>query len=274
MLEQVCIKKLTTSSELGEVQRLSAAIWGSQAIPSHQLLATVHNGGLILGAYLEGRLIGFNYCFVGFNEGQIYLHSHMIGVEKSYREQGIGELLKHAQQEYAKENDFKLVQWLFDPLESRIANLSFSKLNAVSHHYENDYYGSLEDDFNGGLPSDRINVEWWVERNQVDDCLDELEEEAEDIVPWSLTVAGLPVLDAEGIFQADQSFYKDAYFLAIPQHLQKLKIESPKLAEDWRYKVRNILKALFAQGYAIVRIKKQTDYVHSYLLVRRSLLAL
>lgn len=274
MLEQVCIKKLTTSSELGEVQRLNAGIWGSQAIPSHQLLATVHNGGLILGAYLEGRLIGFNYCFVGFNEGQIYLHSHMIGVEKSYREQGIGELLKHAQQEYAKENHFKLVQWLFDPLESRMANLSFSKLNAVSHHYENDYYGSLEDDFNEELPSDRIGVEWWVVRNQVDDCLDELEEEAAEIVPWSLTVTGLPVLDAESTFQANQSFYKDAYFLAIPQHLQKMKIESPKLAEDWRYKVRAILTTLFAQGYAIVRVSKQKEYVHFYLLVRRSLLAL
>ena len=274
MLEQVRIKKLTTSSELGEVQRLNAEIWGSQAIPSHQLLATVHNGGLILGAYLEERLVGFNYCFVGFNEGQIHLHSHLIGVEKPYREQGIGELLKHAQQEYAKENNFKLVRWLFDPLESRMANLSFSKLNTISHHYENDYYGALEDDFNEGLPSDRIVVEWWIERNHVDDCLDELEEDAEEIVPWSLTVAGLPVLDTEGTFKADQTFYKDAYLLAIPQYLQKMKVESPRLAEDWRYKVRTILTTLFEQGYAIVRVKKHEEYVHFYLLVRRSLLAL
>lgn len=274
MLEQVHIKNLTTSSELGEVQRLNAEIWGSQAIPSHQLLATVHNGGLILGAFIEERLIGFNYCFVGFDEGQIHLHSHMIGVEKTYREQGIGELLKHAQQEYARENNFKLIRWLFDPLESRMANLSFSKLNTISHHYENDYYGPLEDDFNEGLSSDRIIVEWWIERNHVDDCLDELEEEAEEIVPWSLTVAGLPVLDSEGTFQADQAFYKDAYLLAIPQHLQKMKVESPKLAEDWRYKIRTILTTLFDQGYAIVRVKKHKEYVHFYLLVRRSLLAL
>lgn len=274
MLEQVHIKKLTTAEEIGEVQRLNTVIWGSQAIPSHQLLATVHNGGLILGAYLEERLIGYNYCFIGIHEGQLHLHSHMIGVEKIYREQGVGELLKHAQQEYAKENNFQLIRWLFDPLEARLANLSFAKLNTISHHYENNYYGSLQDDFNEGLPSDRIAVEWWIERNHVDDCLDELEEEAEEIVPWSLTVAGLPVLDGEGTFQAEQSFYKDAYLLPIPQYLQKLKVESPKLAEDWRYKIRIMLTTLFSQGYAIVRVKKHTEHVHFYLLVRRSLLAL
>lgn len=62
--------------------------------------------------------------------------------------------------------------------------------------------------------------------------------------------------------------------MPIPQYLQKMKIESPKLAEDWRYKIRTILATLFEQNYAIVRMQKNKEYVHSYLLVRRSLLAL
>jgi len=274
MLKNVSIKKLTTPEEVAEVQCLNAEIWGSQAIPSHQLLAAVHNGGLLLGAYFEDRLIGFNYCFVGYREGKMYLHSHMIGVEKTYREQGVGELLKHAQQEYARDNEFQLVRWLIDPLEARLANLSFLKLNAISNQYEVDYYGPLQDDFNDGLPSDRIVVEWWVERHHAEDSLDELEEVAEQIVPWSLTVDGLPVLDKDGAFQSNQQLYKDAYLVPIPQHLQKMKVESPKLAEDWRYKIRTILTTLFDQQYAIVRVKKQKEYVHCYLLVRRSLLAL
>jgi predicted GNAT superfamily acetyltransferase len=274
MLKRVRIQKIMTSTEIAKVQTLHAEIWGSQAIPLHQLLAVVQNGGLVLGAYLGEKLIGFNYCFVGCREGMMYLHSHMIGVEKTYREQGVGELLKHAQQEYAKEHGFQLVRWLFDPLEARMANLSFLKLNAFSYQYENDYYGSLQDDFNEGLPSDRIVIEWWIERDQMEDSLAELEEEAEGIVSWSLTVDGLPVLDIDSEFQRDQSFYKDAYLLPIPQFLQKIKVVSPKLAEDWRYKVRNILTTLFDQNYAIVRMKKHDEYVHSYLLVRRSLLAL
>ncbi|MGA3600728.1 GNAT family N-acetyltransferase [Lysinibacillus agricola] len=274
MLKRVRIQKIMTSTEIAEVQTLNAEIWGSQAIPLHQLLAVVQNGGLVLGAYLGEKLIGFNYCFVGCREGMMYLHSHMIGVEKTYREQGVGELLKHAQQEYAKEHGFQLVRWLFDPLEARMANLSFLKLNAFSYQYENDYYGPLQDDFNEGLPSDRIVIEWWIERDQVEDSLDELEEEAEGIVSWSLTVDGLPVLDIDSEFRRDQSFYKDAYLLPIPQFSQKIKVESPKLAEDWRYKVRTILTTLFEQNYAIVRMKKHDEYVHSYLLVRRSLLAL
>lgn len=274
MLERVRIQKIMTPVEIAEVQSLNAEIWGTQAIPSHQLLAAVQNGGLVLGAYLEDKLIGFNYCFVGYREGKMYLHSHMIGVEKTYREQGVGELLKHAQQEYARDHGFQLVHWLFEPLEARMANLSFLKLNAFSYQYENDYYGPLQDDFNEGLPSDRIVVEWWIERDRVEDSLDELEEGAEEVVPWSLTVDGLPVLDIDGEFQREQSFYKDAYLLPIPQCLQKMKVESPKLAEDWRYKVRTILTTLFEQDYAIVRMKKHKEYVHSYLLVRRSLLAL
>ncbi|MEA0552621.1 GNAT family N-acetyltransferase [Lysinibacillus irui] len=274
MLEKVRIHKVVTPIEIAEVQKLNAEIWGSQAIPSHQLLAAVQNGGLVLGAYLDEKLIGFNYCFVGYRDREMYLHSHMIGVEKAYREQGVGELLKHAQQEYAKENGFQLVRWLIDPLEAGLANLAFLKLNATSFQYENDYYGPLQDDFNEGLPSDRLVVEWWIEREQVTDSLDELEEIAQEIVPWTLTVDGLPVLDIENEFQMEQSFYNDAYLLAIPQSLQKMKVESPKLAEDWRYKIRTILTTLFNQDYAIVRVKKHKEYVHSYLLVRRSLLAL
>lgn len=274
MLERVRIQKIITPTEIAEVQILNESIWGSQAIPSHQLLAVVQNGGLVLGAYLDEKLIGFNYCFVGYQDGKMYLHSHMIGVEKTYREQGVGELLKHAQQEYAKEHGFQLVIWLFDPLEACMANLSFLKLNAFSFQYENDYYGPLKDDFNDGLPSDRIVVEWWIERDRVEDSLDELEEGAEEVVQWSLTVDGLPVLDIDGEFQREQLYYKDAYLLPIPQYLQKMKVESPKLAEDWRFKVRTILTTLFEQNYAIVRMKKNKEYVHSYLLVRRSLLAL
>ncbi len=274
MLEKVRIHKIMTPIEIAEVQKLNAEIWGTQAIPSHQLLAAVQNGGLVLGAYLEEQLIGFNYCFVGYQDGEMYLHSHMIGVEKAYREQGVGELLKHAQQEYAKEHGFQLIRWLIDPLEAHLANLAFFKLNTISYHYNIDYYGALQDDFNEGLPSDRLVIEWWIERERGTNSLDELEELAQEIVPWTLTVDGLPVLDVDNTFQLKQSFYRDAYLLPIPQYLQKMKVESPKLAEDWRYKVRTILTTLFNQNYAIVRMKKHPEYVHSYLLVRRSLLAL
>ena len=44
MLEQVRIHKVTTPKEIAEIQKLNAEIWGSQAIPSHQLLAAVQNG--------------------------------------------------------------------------------------------------------------------------------------------------------------------------------------------------------------------------------------
>lgn len=55
----------------------------------------------------------------------------------------------------------------------------------------------------------------------MEDSLDELEEEAAEIVPWSLTVDGLPVLDVDGEFQQEQSYYQDAYLLPIPQFYKR-----------------------------------------------------
>ncbi|WP_108306201.1 GNAT family N-acetyltransferase [Metalysinibacillus jejuensis] len=271
MLQQVEVKELTTAEELEQLQALDKEIWEEAVLPTHQTLGAIRNGGILLGAYYKGELVGFSYSFIGFNEGQMYVTSHKLGVKQVYREHGIGELLKHTQKEIAKERGYDEIRWVIDPLVSTNALLGFKKLGAISQTYVNDYYGELHDYFNSGLPSDRIIVEWWVQRERATDVIEELTENAKPIVPWEVTIAGLPAITR---FDTEQHYTEDAYTVAIPHYFHKLKIESPQLAEDWRYKIRAILTTLFAQGYAIVDVLRGEQHVNHYVIAKRSLLAL
>ena len=277
MLESVVVKELQTIEEIEEVRQLEREIWASECVPMHQIVSSINNGGLILGAYLRDELIGFNYSDAEFVDGEPYLYSHLLGIKREFRELGVGELIKHRQKEIAGEMGYTKSKWTFDPLEARNAYLNFTKLRTYSKTYCPNYYGELNDPFNKLLPSDRILVEWNINDGDYlrwDSKIEELKEEAVEIVPWNLSLVGLPMLDKDYAFNPTISFIKDAYSLPIPASFQKIKLESPSLAEDWRYKTRTIFQALFSQGYAVVHLAQKNEYVAHYLFVKSSLFAL
>ena len=252
-------------------------IWAVGSIPVHQTIATMRNGGIVLGAYLNDELIGFNYSCPGYMDEQVYLYSHMLGVKRTYREQGVGELMKIFLKDIASDLGYRNCRWTFDPLEARSGFLNFSKLRGHSDTYIPNCYGELEDPFNRALPTDRLCVEWQLVDNDYlrwDSKVEELLDEAMPIVNWSLNTVGLPMLDEEKKFQANEALTRDAYTLPIPAIFQKIKVESPALADDWRYKTRHILQAMFEQGYKIIHLSKENAHVCKYLLVKRSLFAL
>lgn len=277
MLESVVVKELQTIEEIEEVRQLEREIWASECVPMHQIVSSINNGGLVLGAYLRNELIGFNYGNAGFVDGESYLYSHMLGIKREFRELGVGELIKHRQKEIAGEMGYAKSKWTFDPLEVRNGYLNFTKLRTYSKTYLPDYYGELNDPFNKLLPSDRILVEWNINDGDYlrwDSKIEELIEEAVEIVPWSLNIVGLPTLDNDHTFDSNISFIKDAYLLPVPISFQKIKVESPSLAEDWRYKTRTIFQTLFSQGYAVVHLTQKNEHIGHYLFVKSSLFAL
>lgn len=277
MLESVVVKELRTIEEIEEVRQLEREIWASECVPVHQIVSSINNGGLVLGAYLKDELVGFNYSHAGFLDGEPYLYSHLLGIKREFRELGIGELIKHKQKEIAGEMGYAKSKWGFDPLEARNGYLNFTKLRTYSKTYLPNYYGELNDPFNKLLPSDRILVEWNINDGDYlrwDSKIEELKEEAVEIAPWCLSIVGLPILDKDHAFDHNMSFIKDAYLLPVPLSFQKIKIESPSLAEDWRYKVRTIFQTLFSQGYAVVHLTQKNEHVGHYLFVKSSLFAL
>ena len=277
MLKSVEVKQLQTIEEIEEVRQLERAIWATECVPIHQSVSSIHNGGFVLGAYLSNELIGFNYSNAGFVNGEPYLYSHLLGIKREFRELGVGEFIKLHQKEVAAEMGYEKCKWTFDPLEARNGYLNFTKLRTYAQTYLPNYYGQLNDPFNQSLSSDRIVVEWNLNDEDYlrwDSKIEELIEEAVEIIPWSLSVVGLPMLDKEHAFDRTISFIKDAYLLPVPVSFQKIKIESPPLAEDWRYKTRTIFQALFSQGYTVVYLTPKNEHVNHYLFVKRSLFAL
>ncbi|OIK16303.1 GNAT family N-acetyltransferase [Bacillus sp. MUM 116] len=269
MNSTVEVKQLTTIEELEQVQQMEKSVWKDQAIPIHQTLTAVKNGGIVVGAYHQNQLVGFSYGFPGFINGKPYLCSHMLGIEENFRGQGIGEFLKKAQKNAAIEKGYDLLTWTYDPLESVNAFLNLTKLKAICSTYVKNCYGDMKDGLNQGLPSDRFQVEWWISNPYIEEAhQDELS--AIDRVPYLQTTNGLPQLA-----EVDPSsfFSRLALLVPVPKQFQQVKKDAPELALDWRLKTRELFEALFENGFAAVRIVKTGDEpVVYYLLKKRDLL--
>ena len=269
MNSTVEVRQIKTIEELEQVQQLEKAVWGDPAIPIHQTLTAVKNGGIVVGAYENNQLVGFSYGFPGFVNGKPYLCSHMLGIDENYRGQGIGEFLKKEQKNAAIEMGYDLLTWTYDPLESVNAFLNLTKLKAICSTYVKNCYGEMKDGLNQGLPSDRFQVEWWITNPYIEEKhQDDLA--AIERVPYVQTADGLPQLA-----DVDPSSYFNYEALLIPvsNQFQQMKKDYPELALDWRLKTRDLFESLFKNGFAAVRVVKTEDEpVHYYLLKKRDLL--
>jgi predicted GNAT superfamily acetyltransferase len=194
---RLCI--LEKPQEMIAVEELQRVVWpGSETevVPGNLLVAAVHSGGLVIGAYqiavpeandrfdypalvlqeigelpAAAKLVGFVFGFPGFDEIPDGLrpkhYSHMLAVNPAVGDLGIGFTLKRAQWQMVRHVGIDRINWTFDPLQSRNAYLNISRLGAVCNTYIEDAYGAMLDGLNAGLPSDRFLVDWWVNTPRV-----------------------------------------------------------------------------------------------------------
>src|SRR5438270_10853013 len=99
--------------------------------------------------------------------GTSYLHGHMLGVMPEYRDSGIGRLLKLKQREDALARSIELIEWTFDPLETKNAYFNVERLGAIVRRYVCNQYGTTTSHLHGGLPTDRCTAEWWIGSDRV-----------------------------------------------------------------------------------------------------------
>ncbi|CAM4336293.1 GNAT family N-acetyltransferase [Lacicoccus alkaliphilus] len=256
----VVIKELNTMEELAMVHDIEHQIWEQHPVPLHQTFTAVKNGGIMLAAFEGGEVAGFSYGFAGFRDGKAYLCSHMLGIRPGLRSRKIGEQLKWQQREVAMRKGYDLIRWTFDPLETRNAYLNLTKLNATCNTYVENCYGEMKDGINKGLPSDRFEVFWHLDSPHVTRRRSMNVEGAvalntvKEIGKGCLAYCGREVVELEA----------PVYSLAVPKEFQQLKAADPDLALEWRMKTRERFKALFAAGYAAVRItpyEKHAEYI-------------
>jgi predicted GNAT superfamily acetyltransferase len=95
----------------------------------------------------------------------------MLAVREAYRDTGLGRRLKLYQREDALQRGIELIEWTFDPLEIKNAWLNIEKLGAIARRYVINQYGITSSPLQGGLPSDRFVVEWWLKSRRVETLL-------------------------------------------------------------------------------------------------------
>lgn len=185
----IVIRECEGHEELEACVRLQVETWGydqSEIIPRKVFLVVQKVGGQVIGAFdteLAGApakgnaesMIGFAMSLPGVKsaknspdgEAHAYLHSHMLAVKGGYRNRGIGAQLKLAQREEALERGIRRMEWTFDPLEIKNAFLNIHKLGAVVSRYREDFYGVSSSRLQGGLPTDRLVAEWYLDSARV-----------------------------------------------------------------------------------------------------------
>src|SRR3546814_4199746 len=88
------------------------------------------------------------------------MHSHIAGGLPQYQGRGIGRVLKQHQRDWAFAREAGHITWTFDPLIARNAHFNLRVLGARVTEYLVDQYGSMPDEINRGIPTDRLLVTW------------------------------------------------------------------------------------------------------------------
>lgn len=268
MRTDIEIRSLTTIDELHAVEDLQRAVWGMldrDIVPSHQLLAASRAGGVIVGAFAARALVGFCYGFIGVRDGELLFVSHMAGVAAAYQRSGVGFLLKRAQREAALERGVKRMVWTYDPMASLNAHFNLHKLGSVAMRYYVNYYGEMEDDLNRGLPSDRLEVDWWLRDPRIVSLMQGETAHRE----WNGATALAPIPSSPVLKpQApDLTLESPIVRMKIPTSFSEIKQRNRQVGREWLIAVRQAFQHYFAKGYQAVDFV-WTDDTGDYILRR------
>jgi predicted GNAT superfamily acetyltransferase len=266
------IKPISNPEHIKAVADVEAETWGMKpgdTVPDHVLTGIANEGGVLLGAYDEDRLIGFTLGWLGTvttEEGipavdHLKLVSHMTGVLAGYRDQRIGYHLKLAQRVWALERGLDLITWTYDPLESRNAYLNIYLLGCTCQTYYRDYYGEMSDEMNEGIPSDRFRVDWWIRSGQVEEKLAKSAPSNQDpnlpenIIPADWQILNPARHDSVPLpipSERPEPPQHEQVLVEIPTDIQSIRQQDHALALSWRIHTRDIFEEAFSGSFQIV----------------------
>ncbi len=168
--DAIVIRKCHDLDEMRACVALQKEVWNfsdADLVPLRMFVVAEKIGGQVIGGFEGSEMVGFALAVPGARGGRSYLHSHMLAVRKDYRNVGLGRRIKLFQREEALSRGFGLIEWTFDPLEIKNAYLNIEKLGAIARRYNINQYGITSSPLQGGLPTDRLVAEWWLQSKSV-----------------------------------------------------------------------------------------------------------
>lgn len=252
------LRDLKTLDDFAQVVELEKAIWGvdyGDVVCVPILAITVKRGGVLVGAFERGRMVGFVYSLPGIKGGKPIQWSHMLGVEDEYRNAGLGHTLKLEQRLRSIEIGCDLVEWTYDPMQALNAHLNFAKLGVVVEEYGINMYGESTSHLHKGTPTDRFIAQWWIREPHVVRRIESHSlavvraSEAADAPVVNLTRSSGPWLECEGydLDRADRRLWVE-----IPTGFTEMQRDDPQRALDWRLATRAIFTTYLGRGYRVV----------------------
>jgi predicted GNAT superfamily acetyltransferase len=241
---KVRFRILRTLDELTDAELLQTDVFQvseRDLLSNISLLSAAETGGAVLAAYLAEeplRPVGVLIGWGGFH-GRPRVVSDFLAVRPEARNLGLGAELKRLQAVLAIQRGFEEIVWTVDPLRAANARLNFTKLGAISRHYEIDRYGSaFAAGLYGGLPTDRIHLIWEITTQRIIARL------RDELPPGE--VASF----ANGR-QYTPGIEGSVALVDIPPDIDALMATSASDAWAWRMRVRSSLTDAFADGFTI-----------------------
>jgi predicted GNAT superfamily acetyltransferase len=254
------VRPLASPADYDACVALQRATWGSdfrELVPPAVLLVAQKMGGVAAGVFAGERLLGFVFGFTGVRDGEVAHWSHMLAVDESVRDQGIGRRLKLYQRDRVRALGIRRMYWTFDPLVARNAHFNLNRLGARIAEYVRAMYGdnpmSRTDSVIG---SDRFVVVWEVTDRPVDGSTDRrIEGSRGDDLPIIAT-------DRDPLPEAA------AVRVVIPGDIQSLKQSHPEAARAWRASTRRAFEHYLTHGYVVTAVTSWGDANSAYRLER------
>ena len=199
-------------------------------ITSNLLIAMVHSGSYLSGAFIDNKIVGAAFAFPATNSG-LHLHSHMTAVLPEFRDRGVGYALKIDQWRWAKKKNYSYLSWTFDPLVRRNAKLNIAKLGVDISAYFPNFYGDMPDALNAGDESDRLMVSW---RTEID------APKARELITKPETSDVL---------------------IEIPEDIVAIRSKNQSESMKWRRQVREQFTAAFEKNGKVIGFSANNEYV-------------
>ncbi len=270
----VIIREIETIPEMREVEQLQKEVWGIDdldVVPVTHLVAAKAVNGILVGAFDGDTMVGFAYGFIGYEDAEIAIHSHMLAVKPTYRNHNLGYRLKLAQRERALALGISRMTWTYDPLQSLNAHFNFGKLGVVADQYKINFYGEATTSFLHQLGTDRLWVSWLLSSPRVQRRLagEAKLELSEARLEQARTLVRLGDNDWPQLRDLAKGEARPFMLIEIPASIGTIQQRDPKLAVAWREATRQAFTEAMAAGYLVeefYRLHRDGRPLGAYLL--------
>ena len=253
---QIVIRDLDTFNDLSKVEAVEKEVWGlteRDVTPLTMIIATRAAGSIWIGAFDQSELVAFAFGFLGMEDGQVTIHSHMLAVLEPYRDLDLGSRLKLAQRERALGMRVRQMSWTFDPLQSKNAHVNFCKLGVISSQYKIDFYGPETSSMLHQNGTDRLWVQWPMatrrvqERLQGKDPRPEMMDALSRLTPLvRFNGDGAPLRN-----DLQEALSRQRIAIEIPSDIVAIEEKDMKLAREWRSATRWAFTEALRAGFFV-----------------------